>query len=195
MNQPIALKFNTKSKLTTFAMLAILLMLPVFLFEIGAYMYPADESFRYVLAGFGIFVGGGTILVMRKTFAGGLRFSPAYVLDNKGIILPTGKVLHWSNFEKAVVFFITKRERHVGFKFNVGKHDFSADEPEFDISSKLVSNWTGFPFSFPLDAFTEPGEKILDFISRKLTIETISEPIQMDEKAFERTLHKDFFKL
>lgn len=195
MNQQLSLKFNTKSKLTTLAFLGILLLLPVFLFGIGLYLYPDDNSFPYVLAGFGIFVGGGTILVMRKIFINELRFSPSYVLNNSGIVLASGKVLHWRNFEKAVVFCLIKGERNVGFKFNIGKRDFGVDEPEFDISSIMTFKCTGLPFSIQLDAFTEPGEKILDFISRKLPVEILKEPIQIDEKAFRDAFHKNLFKL
>lgn len=188
MKNQLLLKHNGKSKLHTLTVFLILLFLPVFLFAIGRYAYPNDST-AYALLGFGAFVFGGTILVVRKSFIEGLSFSPNYVLDNLGITLRSGKTLRWSNFEKAVVFFIEK-EKYIGFEFKNTYRDFDVRELASGVSSGMISKAAGLPFTFQIDTFTEPEEMILGFVNKRLPVETSTEPIKLDEKAFE-----DIFKL
>ena len=192
MNNQLLLRCNAASKLKTLTVFGILLFLPVFLLGMAFYMYPDDASMPFILTGFGAFVSGGTILFMRKAFIDGLRFSPVYVLNDFGIVPASGKLLKWSDFEKAVVFFIEK-EKSVGFKFKTGKHDSDMNRPELDISSRWIFNATGFPFTIQLDAFTESEAEILKFIKRKLPVETLSEPVKLDEKAFGDAIRRGFF--
>ncbi|MBS1797357.1 MAG: hypothetical protein JSS81_26275 [Acidobacteria bacterium] len=199
MNNQLILKHGLKSKLHTAALLAVLLCLPAFLFLLARYWYPNDVSAAYLPAGFGLFIGGGTILVMAKTFIEGLRFAPSYVLDELGITLVSGRTLRWSGFEKAVVFSVgmqklAERERFVGFDFKSGFQDFEAKDLSYGMPLKMISRAAGFRFVVPLESFTEPAEAIVAFIGRRLPVETLAEPVRLDEKSFGDMLGSNFFK-
>lgn len=189
----LLLKHTGKSKLHTLTVLLVILSIPVFLFLLARYLYPAYNSTAYIALAFGIFVSGGTILIMRKPFVDGLRFSPNYVLDDSGVTLVSGKTINWNSFEKAVVFFVEK-EKYIGFKFKNNCRDYNVDELAPCISSRMISRAAGLPFTFQIDTFTATADTILSFVNKKVPVETATQVVKLDENSFEDIYGQNTFK-
>ncbi len=152
----IPVYFNRSEKLSKLAVIAIITALPLGLFLWG--WYQGDPTVWVLLTAFGVFVGGGTLLLTRKTLFTGNQ--PVFVIRADGIEIEPNRVLPWKIFKDAVVFTY-EGDKMIGLRLRGNLSHSEQIDLDTMIRKDLHYQMFGLPLTVLFTALTLPGEDVL----------------------------------
>ena len=151
--------FRSNSKRAEhFGIILILVALPIGLFLYGWFFRNPTETLW--LTGFGVFVVGLTLFLLRKFKLLSLGSAPVFIFRPTGIEVPPNGVLPWTGFKDALVFTY-EGNKSIGLRLRDDLDPSTLSAIEANFGADLDWQMFRMPVTMAFSGLSMPGQGLL----------------------------------
>ena len=181
MTNDIPVYLSNAKRAEHYAIVLILLALPIGLFLYGWYFQ--DAAATLWLTGFGVFVVGLTLFLVYRSRLLRLRSAPVFIFRANGIEVPPDKLLPWTVFKDAVVFTY-ERNKSIGLRLRSDLDPATRSEIETIFAHDL--NWHVFrmPITMAFSGLSMSGQELLTELQKHgMTVNILEKEIGLGQES------------